>query len=109
MRSVSVASIVLRRSSLLIAMLLLAGASSGAGSAFGATIADWEMNEPAGAGTMHDSSGTGLNGTIGSAVVTGVVTDGATGYKWLSTNRSGVQKSAGASGRWVLLPQPIWS
>jgi Ca2+-binding RTX toxin-like protein len=90
MRSVGGASFVLRRSSLLLAILLLVGAASGAGSAFGATIADWKMNERAGASTMHDSSGTGLNGAIGSAVVTGVVTDGATGYQWLSTNRSGV-------------------
>jgi Ca2+-binding RTX toxin-like protein len=48
------------------------------------------MNEPPGATTMHDSSGSGLNGTIGSAVLTGIVTDGATGYQWPSGNRSGV-------------------
>jgi len=90
MRSVGCASLVLRRSSLLTAILLLAGASSGAGSAFGATIADWEMNESSGASTMTDSSGSGLSGRIGSAVVTGVVVDGATGYRWPSGNRSGV-------------------
>ena len=89
MRSLGGASFFLRRSSLLLAMLL-AGAFSGAGSAFGATIADWEMNEPSGASTMRDSSGSGLSGTIGSAVVTGVVTDGATAYRWPSGNRSGV-------------------
>lgn len=48
------------------------------------------MDEPSGATTMRDSSPAGLDGTIGSAVVTGVVTDGATGYQWLSGNRSGV-------------------
>jgi Ca2+-binding RTX toxin-like protein len=48
------------------------------------------MNEGRGATTMHDSSGSHLSGTIGSALVTGVVTDGATGYEWLAANRSGV-------------------
>jgi Ca2+-binding RTX toxin-like protein len=79
----------LRRSCLLIAVLLPAGAFMGGASAFAATIADWEMNEPAGARTMHDSSGSGLSGTIGSAVVTGVVSAGATGYQWLSGDRWG--------------------
>jgi Ca2+-binding RTX toxin-like protein len=79
----------LRRSGLLIAVLLLASAFLGRASAFGATIADWEMNEPPGATTMHDASGSNLNGTIGSAVVTGVVTDGATVYRWPSGNRWG--------------------
>jgi len=87
MRSVRGASHV--RSGLLIAVLLLAGASSAAAPALGATIADWQMNEGANASTMHDSSGSGLNGTIGSAVQTGAVTNGATGYRWLSQNRFG--------------------
>jgi hypothetical protein len=47
------------------------------------------MNEPAGATVMQDSSGSNLTGTIGSAVVTGVVTNGATGYRWPSENRWG--------------------
>jgi len=42
-----------------------------------ATLADWEMNEPSGATTMIDSSGH-VNGTIGSAVKTGVSVMGAT-------------------------------
>jgi hypothetical protein len=63
--------------------------SAGAASAFGATVADWEMNESAGATTMHDSSASNLSGSIGSAVVTGVVTNGATGYRWLGTNKDG--------------------
>lgn len=50
------------------------------------TIADWEMNEPVGATVMNDSSGAGINGSIGSAVKTGVVVNGATGYEWTSTN-----------------------
>jgi Ca2+-binding RTX toxin-like protein len=90
MRVLGGASLFLRRCGLLIAMLLAGSTSMGVTSAFGAEIADWEMNEPPGATTMHDSSGSNLSGTIGSAVVTGVVTDGATGYQWLSGNRSGV-------------------
>ena len=70
----------------------MGGASVGVASASAATIADWEMNEAPGATTMHDSSDSNLSGTIGSAVVTGVVTDGATGYQWLGTNRDGVHR-----------------
>jgi hypothetical protein len=83
------ASARLRRWGLVTAVILPVTASFGAASAFGATIADWEMNESSGARTMHDSSGSGISGTIGSAVVTGVVTDGAKGYRWRSENRSG--------------------
>ncbi|MCU0299958.1 MAG: LamG domain-containing protein [Candidatus Nanopelagicales bacterium] len=46
------------------------------------TVAYYQMNENAGATVMVDSSGSGLNGTIGSAVQTGVVYAGATGYRW---------------------------
>lgn len=46
-----------------------------------ATLADWEMNEGSGASTMIDSSGH-VNGTIGSAVQTGVHVMGATVYRW---------------------------
>ena len=46
-----------------------------------ATLADWEMNEGAGAQTMIDASGH-VNGTIGSAVHTGVSVMGATVYRW---------------------------
>jgi len=46
-----------------------------------ATLADWEMNEGPGATTMIDASGH-VNGTIGSAVQTGVTFNGATGYQW---------------------------
>jgi Laminin G domain len=79
----------LRRWCLITTAVLTLGASAGVASAFGATIADWEMNEPSGARTMHDSSGSGLSGAIGSAVLTGVVTNGATGYRWLGTNKDG--------------------
>jgi hypothetical protein len=40
------------------------------------------MNEPAGATTMQDSSGSNLNGTIGSAVQVGTVSAGRTGYNF---------------------------
>ena len=46
-----------------------------------ATLADWEMNEGSGATTMIDSSGH-VNGTVGSAVKTGVSVMGATVYRW---------------------------
>jgi Concanavalin A-like lectin/glucanases superfamily len=75
------------RRCLLIALLLSGSVSVAPSSAFGALVAYWRMNEPPGATIMHDSSGSGLNGTIGSAVVTGDVLDGATGYRWLSQNR----------------------
>jgi hypothetical protein len=75
----------------LIAVLLIVNASAGLDSAFGATttIADWEMNEPAGSRTMRDSSGSNLSGTIGSAVQTHVVVSGATGYRWSGRNTAG--------------------
>jgi Concanavalin A-like lectin/glucanases superfamily len=63
------------------AVLLLAFAAS----ASAATLADWEMNEPSGATTMIDSSGH-VNGTIGSAVNTGVSILGATAYQWPFTS-----------------------
>ena len=89
MRFFGGAVFLLRRSGLLVAVLLLAGAFLGGARAFGATIADWEMNEPANATTMHDSSGSNLDGTIGSAVDTGVGSNGATVYRWPSGNRWG--------------------
>jgi hypothetical protein len=47
------------------------------------TLADWQMNEPPGATVMLDSSGHGINGSIGSGVQTGYVFNGATGYHWV--------------------------
>ena len=83
-------SFALRRWVLLTAVLLTASASADVGSALAATtVADWEMNEPTGARTMRDSSGSNLSGTIGSAVQTGVVVSGATGYRWSSQNKDG--------------------
>src|SRR6476619_3792578 len=53
-----------------------------------ATLADWEMNEGSGAHTMIDASGH-VNGTIGSAVQTGVSISGATAYQWPFTSPTG--------------------
>jgi hypothetical protein len=63
--------------------------ATAAGSAYASVVASWQMNERPGATTMHDSSGSGRSGTIGSAVATGVVTDGATGYRWRSEGKDG--------------------
>jgi hypothetical protein len=52
-------------------------------------LADWQMNEPAGATVMVDSSGNGSNGSIGRAIQTGYTYAGATGYHWGSTNPNG--------------------
>lgn len=49
-------------------------------------VASWQMNEPAGATVMTDSSGHGITGTIGSAVATGVQTSGTIDYQWSSVN-----------------------
>jgi Concanavalin A-like lectin/glucanases superfamily len=63
-------------------VVVLAGTALVAAPASAATLADWEMNEPAGATLMHDSSGNNLNGQIGSSVTTGFTVLGATGYHW---------------------------
>jgi hypothetical protein len=50
--------------------------------ALAATVADWEMNEGSTATTMQDSSGNGIDGSIGDDVVTGYSFAGATAYHW---------------------------
>jgi hypothetical protein len=45
-------------------------------------VAVWEMNETTGARVMLDSSGHGLNGSIGTEVLTGQAVDGATAYRF---------------------------
>src|SRR5919108_421046 len=80
----------LRRCVLIGGAVFFGTAFAGVGSALAATtIADWEMNEASGATTMHDSSGSNLSGTIGSAVQTGVIVGGAKGYRWSSQNKAG--------------------
>jgi len=66
-------------------LAVLAGGLACAATASAATLADWEMNEGPGARVMADSSGH-VNGTIGSAVKTGVNTMGATAYEWPFTS-----------------------
>jgi hypothetical protein len=69
---------------------VVASAVTGVGPALAATtVADWEMNEAAGATTMHDSGPNNLSGTIGSAVQTGVSVGGAKGYRWSAQNKDG--------------------
>ena len=53
--------------------------------AVGALTADYEMNEPVGSTVMTDSSGNALNGAIvaSTQITTGVVVDGAVGYRWV--------------------------
>ena len=86
---------VLRRHRFLVRLFVLTGAVvacavTGAGRALAArTIADWEMNEAAGATRMHDSGPNHLSGRIGSAVQTGVSAGGAKAYRWSSKNMAG--------------------
>jgi hypothetical protein len=44
--------------------------------------ASWQMDEAPGAAVMHDSSGNGLDGTIGSHVRVGVLNAGHKGYRF---------------------------
>jgi hypothetical protein len=53
-----------------------------AGVASAQVIAQWEMNEARGARTMADSSGKGLNGTIGNRVTTGITVGTGRGYNF---------------------------
>jgi hypothetical protein len=50
------------------------------------TVASWQMNEAAGSTVMTDSSVNHLNGKIvaSNQITTGVVFNGATGYRWLT-------------------------
>jgi laminin G domain protein len=77
-----IAPLALRRWGVVVSALLLATGAVSVASASGAKIAEWEMNEGPNATTMHDSSGSNIDGKIGSAVVTDVVVEGRTGYRW---------------------------
>jgi Laminin G domain len=75
----------------LAAALVTVSAAAAVESAFGGTtVAEWEMNERSGARRMHDSSGSGLWGAIGSAIETGIVRSGARGYRWSWQNKNGL-------------------
>lgn len=50
--------------------------------AMAGSLSAWEMNESAGSSVMVDSGGSGINGTIGSGVKTGVTGSGATFYRF---------------------------
>jgi hypothetical protein len=69
----------------LIAIAAVGAAFAAPASGAGTVLANWQMNERPGATTMVDSSGH-VNGSIGSAVKTGVVFQGATGYQWPFTS-----------------------
>ena len=69
----------------LIATAVVGVAFAAPASGAGTVLANWQMNEGPGATTMVDSSGH-VNGSIGSAVKTGVVFQGATGYQWPFTS-----------------------
>jgi hypothetical protein len=71
----------------LVALALPAGLSQ-ANAAANTTIAFWDMSEPAGATVMNDTSGTQppINGNIGSAVQTGLISGTDTFYRWSLVN-----------------------
>nr|BFE58846.1 hypothetical protein GCM10020063_033720 [Dactylosporangium thailandense] len=59
-----------------------AGAGAVTEASAGHVVARYDMDEGPGARTMADSSGHGLDGTVGSEVQTGVAVRGATGYRF---------------------------
>lgn len=63
-------------------LALVGGAALPAGADTPNVVADWQMNEAAGATVMEDDSGNGIDGDIGDEVVTGVSYDGSTGYRF---------------------------
>jgi hypothetical protein len=74
------------RGRLLAVVVTLAAAltmASPARAAINQPVAIWQMNESAGARTMPDSSGNGINGAIGAHVLVGTaLTGGGTGYRF---------------------------
>ena len=69
----------------LVALALPVGLSQANASA-NTTLALWNMSEPQGATVMADSSGNGIEGDIGSAVQTGLLSGSDTFYRWSSVN-----------------------
>lgn len=66
---------------------VVATVTTSAGSAVAAApavVGSWELDEPRGASIARDSSGGGRHGRVGDDVRTGVVHDGATGYRFPS-------------------------
>ena len=75
----------MRRTLLILVVALAAAVAmvSPARAAIDQPVATWQMNEPAGATTMVDSSGTGIYGTIGAHVQVGTaLSGGGTGYRF---------------------------
>jgi hypothetical protein len=74
------------RRRLLVVVVALAAASaivSPARAAIDQPVVTWQMNEPAGATTMLDSSGNSINGAIGAHVQEGTaLSGGGTGYRF---------------------------
>jgi hypothetical protein len=73
------------RRGLLAVPVIIAGIlslASPARAAIDRPVAVWQMNEAAGSRTMVDSSGNGINGTIGSDVETGIAFSGGIGYRF---------------------------
>jgi hypothetical protein len=75
-----------RRLGPLVAVLALLTAVSCEAGGADTTIALWRMNEGWASSTMLDSGPKGINGSVGSAVQTGVNHAGAKGYRWPWTN-----------------------
>lgn len=71
------------------AALVLLAIPATAGAAADNTVALYQMNEPAGASVLADSSGNGLNGIIGADVTTGATYNGATGHRWANLAPNG--------------------
>jgi hypothetical protein len=67
----------------LIALALPVGLAHANASA-NTTLALWNMDEGTGATVMADSSGNGIDGAVGSAVQTGLVSGSDTFYRWSS-------------------------
>jgi hypothetical protein len=76
----------MRRAVLLLAVAGVVTALAGCEPGADVTIALWQMNEGAGASTMVDSGPKDIDGSIGSAVQTGVSQSGATVYRWSAVN-----------------------
>ena len=75
----------MRRTLLVVVVALAAAVAmvSPARAAIDQPVATWQMNEPAGATTMLDSSGNGINGAIGAHVQEGTaLSGGGTGYRF---------------------------
>ena len=62
--------------------VVVLGTATAATARPGYQVASWQMNERSGARTMIDSSGNGLDGTIGREVGTDLHGDGAIGYRF---------------------------